>query len=100
MVQRRATEAIERVIALKRHNARDRVIVCDYAQNINFPHYGGEHPGEIYYLSALTINLFGIVDLSVTPNKLKCYAYHESTGEKDGNNVASMLMHNIFKIIA
>jgi hypothetical protein len=80
MVQRRKTEGIKSVIAIKRQNARDRVIVCDYAHNINFPHYGGEQPGEIYYLSALIINLFGIVDLSVTPNKLNCYAYRESTG--------------------
>jgi hypothetical protein len=63
IVQRWTTEEIESVIALKRHNARNRVLVCDFAQNINFPHYGGEHPGEIYYLSSLTINLFGIVDL-------------------------------------
>jgi hypothetical protein len=30
---------------------------------------GGGQPREIYYLSALKINLFGIVDLSVTPKK-------------------------------
>jgi hypothetical protein len=34
------------------------------------PHYGGENPGEIYYFSPLTINFFGIVDLSITSNKL------------------------------
>jgi hypothetical protein len=41
------------------------------------------------------INLFGIVDLSVTPNKLNCYAYRELTAKKGSNNVASMLMHNL-----
>jgi hypothetical protein len=94
MVHYRAQEAIESLIALKRHDTRYRVLVCDYAQNINYPHYGGEQLGDIYFLSALTINLFGIVDLSVTPKKLNCYAYRESTAKKGSNNVASMLMHN------
>jgi hypothetical protein len=58
-------------------------------------HIVGGKPGEIYYISALTINLFGIVDLLVTPNKLNCYAYRESTGRKKSNNVVSML-HNFF----
>jgi hypothetical protein len=95
MIQYRTQEAIDSLISLKRHGTRDRVLVCDYAQNFNYPHYGGEQPGEIYYLSALTINLFGIVDLSVAPNKLKCYAYRESTAKKGSNNVASMMMHNL-----
>jgi hypothetical protein len=82
MLQYRTREAIESLIALKRHDTRYRVLVCDYAQHVNYPHYGGEQPGEIYYLSALTINLFGIVDLSVTPNKLNCCAYRESTAKK------------------
>jgi hypothetical protein len=95
MVQYRTQEASESLIVLKRHDTRDRVLVCDYAQNVNYPHYGGEQPGEIYYLSALTINLFDIVDLSVTPNKLNFYAYRESTAKMGSNNVASMLMHNL-----
>jgi hypothetical protein len=35
MVQYRTLEAIESIIPLKRHDTRDRVLVCDYAQNIN-----------------------------------------------------------------
>jgi hypothetical protein len=68
------------------------MLVCDYAQNMPLPHYGDEHPGEIYYFSALTINLFGIFDLSRTPKKLNFYAYRELTGKKESNNVASLLM--------
>jgi hypothetical protein len=48
------------------HAEREYVIVCGYAQNLPLPHYGGEQPGEIYYFSALTVNLFGIVDLSLS----------------------------------
>jgi hypothetical protein len=56
------------------HAQREYTIVCDYSQNLNMPHYDGEQPGEIYYLLALTMNLFVIVDLSLQPNKLNYYA--------------------------
>jgi hypothetical protein len=78
------------------HADRKYVIVCDYAHNMPLPHDGGEQPGEIYYFSPLTINLFGIVDLSITPNKLNFYAYPEFTAKKGCNNVASLLMQAIF----
>jgi hypothetical protein len=78
------------------HKDREYVIVCDYAQNMPLPHYGGEQPGEIYYFSPLTINLFGIVDLSLSPNKLNCYAYREFTAKKGSNNVASLLMRDLY----
>jgi hypothetical protein len=41
MVQDRTKDVIECVIALKIIDMRDRVLVCDYTQNINYPHYGG-----------------------------------------------------------
>jgi hypothetical protein len=74
------------------HKDRNYILVCDYAQNMPLPHYGDEKPIEIYHFSALTINLFGIVDLRCTPNKLNCYAYMEFTGKKGSTNVASLLI--------
>jgi hypothetical protein len=59
------------------------------------PHYGGEQTGETYYFSALTINLFEIVDLSHTSNKFNCYAYREFTRKKGINNVASPLIQDL-----
>jgi hypothetical protein len=50
----------------------------------------------VYYFSALTINLFGIVDLSRTTNKLNCYAYREFKAKKGNKNVASLLMQDLF----
>jgi hypothetical protein len=41
--------------------------------------------------------LFGIIDLSVTPNKLTCYVYKESMTRKSSNNVASLLMYYLFE---
>jgi hypothetical protein len=40
----------------------------------------------------LEINLFGIVDFSLMPNNINCYAYRAFTGNKGINNVASLLM--------
>jgi hypothetical protein len=62
---------------------------------MNLPYYGSEQPGDIYYFSALTVNLFGIFDLSRTPKKLNCYAYREFTGKKGSNNVASYRMQDL-----
>jgi hypothetical protein len=78
------------------HHEREYVIVYDYAPNLPLPHYGGEQTGEINYFSDVTINLFGIVDLSLAPNKLTCYAYREFTAKKRSNNVASLLMKDLF----
>jgi hypothetical protein len=76
------------------HPEKHYCIVCDYAQNLGIPHFGKEHHGETYYYSPLTINLFGVLDLSRSPNKLDCYVYREFTGKKGSNNVASLLMYN------
>jgi hypothetical protein len=62
--------AIESVIDEKCHINRDRLIVSDFAQNVPLTRFGAEQPVEIYYLSSLTINLFGMIDLSIAPNKL------------------------------
>jgi hypothetical protein len=78
------------------HQDQEYVIVCDYTQTLPLPHYGGEQPGEIYYFSSLTINIFGIVDLSLSPNKLKCYAYREFTARKGSNNLASLIMQDLY----
>ena len=40
------------------------MFVCDYAQKLDLPHFGGEQPGEVYYYSPLNINVFGCVDYS------------------------------------
>jgi hypothetical protein len=67
-----------------------------YTQNTPLPRYGGEKPGEIYYFSTLTINLFEIIDLSRTPNKVNCYAYREFTAKKVSTNFASFLVQDLF----
>jgi hypothetical protein len=78
------------------HKDREYVLVCDYAQNMPLPYYGRGQPGGIYYFSPLTINLIGIVGLSMSPNKLNCYAYREFTAKKVSKYVASLLMRDLY----
>jgi hypothetical protein len=72
-------------------------LMCDYAQNLGIPHFGKEQPRDMCHYSPLTINVFGLVDLSRSPNPLDCYAYQEYMGKKGSNNVASLFMHNIHR---
>jgi hypothetical protein len=89
LIQFKTKLAIESVIDEKDHTNHGQVMVCDFAQNLPAPNFGGEQPGEIYYLPSLTIKSFGIVNISTAPNKLTCYIYKESTTKKDSNNVLS-----------
>jgi hypothetical protein len=95
LAQMRAQEAKDDIANDVMHPNKRYCIVCDYAQNLGIPHFGKEQHGDMYYYSPLTINLFGLVDLSRSPNKLDCYAYREFTGEKGSNNVTSLLMYNL-----
>ncbi len=70
-------------------------IVCDYAQNMEMPYFGSAQPGETYYFTPKTINLFGIVDCNEEKEVLHGYCYGEEDGHKGGNNVASLLMKHL-----
>ena len=61
----------------------------DYCQNLDLPHFGNEQPGDTYYFSPLTVNVFGIADHS--NDLLNAYVYTEATGKKGGNNVVSLI---------
>ena len=65
------------------------MFVCDYAQTMDLPHFGGEQPGEVYYYSPLNINVFGTCDYST--ELMEAFIYNEGEGKKGGNNVVSMI---------
>ena len=68
---------------------RHDVIVCDYSQNLDLPHFGNEQPGESYYWSPLGIYIFGTCNYAT--ETLNAYTYHEGEGDKGGNNVSSLI---------
>jgi hypothetical protein len=73
-------------------------MVCDYAQILGLPHFGEEQPADIYYFSELTVNIFGVADITQKPTKMLVHGYTEGEGGKGGNNVASLVMkalHNL-----
>ena len=39
-------------------------MVCDNEQNLGLPHFGAEQPADIYYFLELTVNIFGIADVT------------------------------------
>jgi hypothetical protein len=67
-------------------------LVADYCQNMEMPYFGKDQPGETYYYSPKTINVFGIVNCNEEKEVLHSYSYGEEHGGKGGNNVASLLM--------
>jgi hypothetical protein len=70
-------------------------LVADYCQNMEMPFFGKDQPGDTYYYTPKTINLFGIVDCNSEKDILYAYAYGEDHGGKGGNNVASLLMKHL-----
>ena len=43
-------------------NYSEFVLTFDYIQNLGIPHFREEQPGDTYYFSPLTLNIFSIVD--------------------------------------
>jgi hypothetical protein len=70
-------------------------LIGDYAQNLELPHFGAEQPHDIYYFSALTVNIFGLADVTKFPTTMHAYGYLEDKGGKGGNNVASLLIKGV-----
>jgi hypothetical protein len=84
--------------------------IGDYCQKMEMPYFGAEQPGDTYYMSPLTINCFGVVDptgmssttiendtiLTEWRHMLHAYVYAEGVAGCGGNNVASLLIKNLF----
>jgi hypothetical protein len=93
-------KVIEDAKTATRENYADKdmaiTLVADYCQNMEMPFFGKDQPGETYYYTPKTINLFGIVDCNSAKEVLHAYGYGEEHGGKGGNNVASLLMKHLF----
>jgi hypothetical protein len=62
--QQRVQEAKDDIENCVLYPKKRYCLVCDYTQNVGIPNFGKEQPGDTYNYSSLTINIFGIVDLS------------------------------------
>jgi len=72
-----------------------RTFIADYSQNASIPMFGQSQPGDTYYFSPMTINIFGIVDCSIRGGTLAAHVYTEGDGKKGGDNVASLLLKEL-----
>jgi hypothetical protein len=70
-------------------------LVADYCQNMEMPFFGKDQPGETYYYTPKTINLFGIVDCNSEKEVLHAYGYGEDHGGKGKFNVVSLLIKHL-----
>jgi len=89
------------------HSEATVMRIGDYCQKMEMPYFGAEQPSETYYMSALTINCFGLVDVAGKnelngdtnllefKHLLHAYIYDEGVSGCGGNNVASLLIKNL-----
>ena len=93
------------IINLARHDikyilsslCRRTVLTIDMGQNLCLPNFEGEQPGDTFYLSPLTVLLFGVVD-NVTIDKkdrMNAYIWQEFEGDRGANNIASCLLMDL-----
>ena len=89
---------IRRNVSFKK---RRHCLTIDMGQNLALPNFEGEQPGDTYYLSPITVCLFGSVDNSRAYNRnadrcigedhMNAYIWHEQDGKRGMNNIASCL---------
>jgi hypothetical protein len=69
---------------------------------MEMPYFGAEQPADIYYMSAMAVNCFGLVNPTHTcsvnsdnvkeyRHLLKAYVFDESVAGCGGNNVSSLV---------
>ena len=81
---------------------RRRVLTIDMGQNLSVPNFEGEQPGDTYYLSPLTVYLFGVVEAEFDSEKglhdqMNAYLWPEYEGDRGANNICSCLKKDFQK---
>eukprot|EP00536_Pseudo-nitzschia_multiseries_P012308 jgi/Psemu1/31667/gm1.31667_g len=57
------------------HSKQQYCLVVDYCQNAQLLNLGATQPGEMYYMSPLTVPILGLVDCSLEGGSLDAFAY-------------------------
>ena len=76
-------------------NCSDRhdMFIADYAQCLKIPQYHSDQPGETYFISPMSINLFGIYNCDT--DKMNAFIYPAYESGKGGDDVCSLLWINL-----
>ena len=66
-------------------------------QNLNVPNFEGEQPGGTYYMSPLTVLLFGVVDNATADgrDRMNAYTWQEFEGDRGTNNITLCLLADL-----
>ena len=66
-------------------------------QNLCLPNFEAEQPGDTFYLSPLTVLLFGVVDNATEDglDRMNAYIWREFEGDRGANNIGSCLLMNL-----
>ena len=67
------------------------MITFDFSQNLQFPNFGEEQPGDTCCFSLITLNVFGIFNHLKEKDKSHNFLYYEGEGNKGAINVASVI---------
>lgn len=75
--------------------SRPTVLTIDMGQNLLLPNLGANQVGDAYYLSPLSVFLFGVTQRKIINGKVKtlmnAYVWRESEGARGMANIASCL---------
>ncbi len=76
---------------------RRKVLTIDMGQNLCLPNFEGDQPGDTFYLSPLTVLLFGVVDNATKDkrDRMNAYIWREFEGDRGANNIASCLLMDL-----
>jgi len=83
------------------HDSKTYTLVVDYCQNMEVPEFNKEQPGCAYYFSPVGVYTCGVVNHGHLNNDgtvrehMHAHVYHEGTGKKGSNNVASHIMKTL-----
>lgn len=76
---------------------RSLTFIADYTQILEVLFFGESQPGDMYYFTPLKVNVFGVVNCFITGGSLGAHVYNEGQSKKKGNNIASMLIEELFE---
>jgi hypothetical protein len=89
------------------HSECTRTLIVDYGQNMEMPWLGKAQPGDAYYYTPLHVYNLGIIDsaqpriydeIEDASDHRFAHVYHEGTGAKGSNNVASLIIKTVHRL--
>ena len=85
------------ITALLPSLVRRKVLTIDMGQNLCLPNFEAEQPGDTFYLSPMTVLLFGVVENATEDgiDRMNAYIWREFEGDRGANNIASCLLMDL-----